>query len=36
LEKVEVNIEGMNTKDDFKVIKIIDEPDPNPTLLGID
>jgi len=36
LEKVEVNIEGVKTKDDFEVIDIMDDFDPYPTLLGID
>jgi hypothetical protein len=31
-----VNIEGMKTKVDFKVIDIMDESDPYPTLFGID
>jgi hypothetical protein len=36
LEQVEVNIEGVKTKVDFKVIEIMDESDPYPPLLGID
>jgi hypothetical protein len=36
LEKVEVIIEGVETKADFEVIDIVDESDPYPTLLGID
>jgi hypothetical protein len=36
LEKVKVNIEGVKTKADFKVIKIMDESNPYPALLGID
>jgi hypothetical protein len=31
-----VNIEGVKTKVDFKVIEIMDESDPYPALLGID
>jgi hypothetical protein len=36
LEQVEVNIEGVKTKDDFEVIEIMDDSDPYPALLGID
>jgi hypothetical protein len=36
LEQVEVNIEGVKMKADFKVIEIMDESDPYPALLGID
>jgi hypothetical protein len=35
LEKLEVNIQGVKTKADFKVIKVMDEFDPYPILLGI-
>jgi hypothetical protein len=36
LEQVEVNIDGVRTKGNFELIKIMDELDPYPTLLGID
>jgi hypothetical protein len=36
LEQVLVNIEGDKTKDDFRVIDIINEFDPYHALLGID
>jgi hypothetical protein len=36
LEKVEVNIEGVNIMIDFEIIEIMDEYNPYPTLLGID
>lgn len=36
LEDIEVNIDGIKSKVDFKVIEIIDDIDPYPTLLGID
>jgi hypothetical protein len=36
LEKFEVNIKGVKTKDDFEVIEIMDDYDPYPSLLGID
>jgi hypothetical protein len=36
MDKVEVNIKGVKTKVDFEVIKIMDESDPYPALLGID
>jgi hypothetical protein len=36
LEKVEVNIEGVKTKDEFLVIEIMDDSNPYPALLGID
>jgi hypothetical protein len=36
LEQVEVNIEGVKTKEYFEVIEIMDDSDPYPSLLGID
>ena len=35
LEKVEVNIEGVKKKDDFEVIKVMDDSNPYPSLLGV-
>jgi hypothetical protein len=36
LEQVEVNVEGVKTKPDLKVIEIMDDSGPYPSLLGID
>jgi hypothetical protein len=36
LEKVEVNIEGVKTKENFEVIEIMNDLDPYLSLLGID
>jgi hypothetical protein len=35
LEQVEVNIEGVDTKEKFEVIEILDDSDPYLALLGI-
>ena len=35
MERFEVNLDGIKRLVDFEVIKIVDETDPYPTLLGI-
>jgi len=36
LQGIIVDIEGVSTLEDFKVIEIVDDNNPYPTLLGID
>ena len=36
LQEVTINIEGASALDDFQVIKIVDDINPYPALLGID
>jgi hypothetical protein len=36
MEQVEVNIEGVKTKEYFEVVEIMDDSYPYPTLFGID
>jgi len=36
LQGVTVDIEGVSTQTDFEVIKIVDDNNPYPALLGID